>query len=69
MYVIRYDIVQHALVVCNQYGCIIPISKLINTVSDDPDCVNVEAGVGLIENSKPAPADSLLVVTVLGADF
>ncbi len=43
MYVIRYDIVQHALVVCNQYGCIIPISKLINTVSDDPDCVNVEA--------------------------
>ena len=47
---VGHDVVEQALVVGDQHDGVVAVAQLIDTVRDDPQRIDVEAGIGLVED-------------------
>src|SRR3569623_1014022 len=50
---IRFNIVEHALVVCHQDNRVILIGKLVHATGNNPECIDIKTRVGLVKNREP----------------
>ena len=53
VHVVGHDVVEQALVVRHQHDRVVLGGELVDAVGDDPERVDVESGVGLVEDREP----------------